>query len=85
MTTITISSGTSSVSTVVPNTTNYVVEGTGTLDVLNGGAVTGTILDAGGQLFVSGGGTASGTTINAAGYVYIYGTALGTVISGGYE
>ena len=45
MPTITISSGTTNVSTPIPNTTAYIVEGPpgGTLDIVSGGVVSGLI------------------------------------------
>ena len=43
MTTITVSSGTTIVSTRIPKTIGYLVEGSGTLDVVHGGTVSGLI------------------------------------------
>ena len=69
MTTIIVSSGvTSSVSTPTPNTTAYLVEGTGVLDVLSGGTVSGPItVKAGGQVTVSSGGKVLSTVISSGG------------------
>jgi hypothetical protein len=39
MTTIVVSSGTTKVATVIPTTTNYSVDGSGKLDIINGGIV----------------------------------------------
>jgi len=43
MTTITIAGGTTIVSTHIPLTVAYLVEGTGTLDIVGGGVVSGVI------------------------------------------
>jgi autotransporter passenger strand-loop-strand repeat protein len=76
MPTITISSGTTIVSTPIPNTTAYMVEGTGTLDVDNGGTVSGLItVSSGGHLAVSSGGKALDVLVSSGGDV--------TVASGG--
>src|ERR1700722_4956964 len=84
MTTITISSGvTSNVSTPIPNTTAYLVEGTGALDVLSGGTVSGAItVKGGGQVTVSSGGKVLSTVISSGGAEVDFGTASNTTIGG---
>ena len=83
MTTIIVSSGvTSNVSTPTPNTTAYLVEGTGVLDVLSGGTVSGPItVKAGGQVTVSSGGKVLSTVISSGGAEADFGTASNTIIS----
>src|ERR1700733_1443992 len=82
MPTITIATGTTIVSTPIPNTTAYVVEGTGTLDVDNGGTVSGLItVSKGGQLAVSSGGKALDVLVSSGGDVTV--ASGGTVTSGG--
>ena len=67
MTTIIVNSGTTSVSTAIPTTSNYLVEGSGTLDILNGGVVAGTIISAGGSENVFPGGIDSSATVSSGG------------------
>ena len=68
MPTITISSGTTTVSTAIPTTTAYIVEGSGTLDVVNGGTVSGLItVSGGGIVYVSSGGKTLDTTVDISG------------------
>jgi fibronectin-binding autotransporter adhesin len=89
MTTITISSGvTSNVSTPIPNTTAYLVEGTGVLDVLSGGTVSGPItVKAGGLVTVSSGGKVLSTVISSHGSqtVEAGGFASNTFVDAGGE
>ena len=70
MTTIIVSSGTTVVST--PTTSEYIVEGSGTLDILNGGTVSGLItVSSGGSVNVSSGGEALSATISKGGTVEV--------------
>ena len=62
---VVISSGTTSVSTSDP--TLYIVEGSGTLDVVNGGTVTSATISAGGVISVTSGGATSDTTVSSGG------------------
>jgi autotransporter passenger strand-loop-strand repeat protein len=76
MTTIIVSSGSTLVSTPIPNTTAYLVEGTGALDVLSGGTVSGPItVKAGGLVTVSSGGKVLSTVISSGGAEADFGTA----------
>ena len=55
MSTITISSGATKVSSPISNTTGYLVEGSGTLEIVAGGIVSGLItISSGGQVDVEG-------------------------------
>src|ERR1700730_4441282 len=82
MPTITIATGTAIISTPIPNTTAYVVEGAGTLDVNNGGTVSGLItVSNGGHLAVSSGGEALDVVVSSGGDVTV--ASGGTVTSGG--
>ena len=67
MTTITVSSGTRTVSTVIPSSTDFLVESHGVLDVVHGGVVTGTTISNGGSELVSSGATVNATTIDNGG------------------
>jgi autotransporter passenger strand-loop-strand repeat protein len=83
MSQIIVSSGTTTVSTVDTSNT-YLVEGSGTLVILNGGLVSnliavGQVGSAGGTLIVSSGGTVLNTLINNA-VELVYGAASGTTI-----
>jgi len=88
MPTITISSGTTSVTSAVATTTGYLVEGSGTLDVSGGGIVSGliTIMNAG-IVNVASGGEVLDTTVDFGGTLNIRsgGTAIGTVTNQGAE
>ena len=73
MTTITISTGTTVVSTPIPTTTNYIVEGSGLLQIANGGTVSGLItLNNAGNLGITSGGVARNTTVNSGGIDHIF-------------
>ena len=62
MTTITISSGTTTVSTTIPTTTAYILEGFSTLDVVSGGVISGLItINSFGTVNVSSGGAVLAT------------------------
>src|ERR1700683_2853096 len=81
MTTITISSGTTTVSTTIPLTTHHVVEGSGTLDVANGGTVSGliTVDGAFASVNVSALGFVADTVISS-GSENVYGGATDTTV-----
>src|SRR5580700_3948546 len=65
MTTILVSSGTTVVSTTIPSTTAYVVEGSGTLEIASGGTVSGLIsVSRGGTVVLESGGSTAGNTTN---------------------
>jgi len=84
--TITISSGTTSVSSPIPNTTAYVVEDSGTLDILSGGVVSGVItISSGGQVVVSSGGEAFDAVVFGGGTLTVAsgGTASGVTVGSG--
>jgi len=97
MTTLTISSGTTSVSSAISNTTGYLVEGSGTLDIVGGGIVSGLItISGGGQVDVASGGDAlnivvsdGGSLIVASGGIVtgvgagVTGAGVGTVVNSG--
>ena len=82
MTQIIVSSGTTFVSTTIPVNSTYIVEGSGTLDIVNGGTVSGlitvssggiAILESGGSVVhgnttVSSGGTFEFVGLNASGF-----------------
>ncbi len=85
MTTITISSGTTIVSTTISDTASYIVEDGGTLDVGSGGTVSGLIIiSSGGAVDITSGGTILDTT-DAGGTVNVSagGTANNTTLSSG--
>src|SRR5580692_6370799 len=82
MPTITISSGTTSVSTAIPNTTAYLVESSGTLDIVSGGIVSGLItISSGGHVIVASGGEAFDTVVSGGGILTV--ASGGTVTSAG--
>ena len=68
MTTIIVSSGTTDVST--PTSSAYIVEHSGTLDIINGGTVSGLVtVSSGGLVNVSSGGTDFSANISKGGTV----------------
>jgi hypothetical protein len=85
VTTIVVSSGTTTVSTVIGLSTNCIVEGSGTLDVGFGGAVFGGITINGGRnVSVTSGGEVLGTVISGGGteFVGTGGNDFGALING---
>jgi autotransporter passenger strand-loop-strand repeat protein len=84
MTTITISSGTTVVSTHIATTTAYIVQGSGTLEVASAGVVSAlTTVRNAGVVSVDLSGTVLGTLISAGGTEIDSGTAVNTTISSG--
>src|SRR6266446_7878641 len=86
MTTITISSGTTIVSTSVPPTTNYVVESGGILEIANGGTVSGLVtINSAGSGTVDAGGTLLSVTVSSSGRLtdLLSGTVSGATVSNG--
>ena len=82
--TITISSGTTTVSGPIPNA--YVVEDSGTLDIVSGGVVSGVItISGGGQVVVSSGGEAFDAVLFSGGTLTVAsgGTASGVSVGSG--
>ena len=70
MPTTTITSGTTVVSTTLPVSSGFIVKGSGTLDIVNGGTVSGLIsVKSGGEVVVSSGGTELKTIIGSGGTV----------------
>ena len=85
-TTSTISSGTTTISTPVAGDTSYIVEVSGTLDIVNGGIVSELVtISAGGTVNVSSGGEVLSTTISNGGLEFVSsgGTDSGAAVSGG--
>jgi hypothetical protein len=77
MPTITISSGTTTVNSPISGDTSYIVEGSGTLDVVNDGTVSGLITISSGGISgatvnVSSGGTTLDTMIDVNGFQYVF-------------
>lgn len=85
MATVIVSGGTTNVSTQVPATTGYLVERSGTLDVVNGGTISGKVtIGSGGVVNVDTGGETLQTNISRGGSDLVSGgTAVGTVVSWG--
>jgi autotransporter passenger strand-loop-strand repeat protein len=76
------------VSTSIPPTTNYIVEGIGTLDIVSGGFVSGLItISAGGTVNVSSGGTTLDTLVSSGGLQQVIngGIAIDTVVESVFD
>src|SRR5580700_6688154 len=85
MSQIIVSSGTTSVSTIDASNT-YFVEGSGTLDILDGGLISSLVtVGQGGVALIASGGTTLSMTISSGGEQDVYGSAMDTTVSGGFE